>query len=38
MSAINNSREILGDVKIQIMAGVRADHEGNKKKCEAFFL
>ncbi|KGO44001.1 hypothetical protein PEX1_008440 [Penicillium expansum] len=37
MGTINNSREVLGDVEIQIMAGVKADHEGNKKESQAFF-
>ncbi|KAJ6190018.1 hypothetical protein N7519_000039 [Penicillium mononematosum] len=35
--AINSSREVLGDVEIQIMAGVKADHEGNKRESRAFF-
>jgi hypothetical protein len=37
MDAINSSREILSDVEIQIMAGVKADHQGNKKESQAFF-
>ncbi|KAJ5359796.1 hypothetical protein N7517_008987 [Penicillium concentricum] len=37
MDAINISRKILGDVEIQIMAGVKADREGNKKESQAFF-
>ncbi|KAJ5458856.1 hypothetical protein N7530_010800 [Penicillium desertorum] len=37
MGAINSSREALSDVEIQIMAGVKADHEGNKKESQAFF-
>ncbi|CAP92694.1 hypothetical protein E8E15_000569 [Penicillium rubens] len=37
ISAINSSREVLSDVEIQIMAGVKADHEGNKKESQAFF-
>ncbi|KAJ5827867.1 hypothetical protein N7447_004630 [Penicillium robsamsonii] len=37
MDAINLSREILDDVEVQIMAGVKADHEGNTKASQAFF-
>ncbi|CAI7639304.1 unnamed protein product [Penicillium glandicola] len=37
MGAINSSREILGDVEIQLMAGIKADQEGNKKESQAFF-
>lgn len=37
MDAINSSREVLGDVEIQILAGIKADHEGNKKGTRAFF-
>ncbi|CAG8285470.1 unnamed protein product [Penicillium nalgiovense] len=37
MGAIHSSREVLSDVEIQIMAGVKADHEGNKKESQAFF-
>ncbi|KAJ5494858.1 hypothetical protein N7463_010945 [Penicillium fimorum] len=37
MDAINISREILRDVEVQIMAGIKANHEGNKKVSQAFF-
>ncbi|KAJ5589641.1 hypothetical protein N7537_012319 [Penicillium hordei] len=37
MAAINSSREVLGDVEIQILAGIKADQEGNKKESRAFF-
>ncbi|KAJ5186754.1 hypothetical protein N7449_011518 [Penicillium cf. viridicatum] len=37
MDATNSSREVLGDVEIQILAGIKADHEGNKKVSRAFF-
>ncbi|KAJ9492391.1 hypothetical protein VN97_g840 [Penicillium thymicola] len=37
MAAINSSREVLSDVEIQILAGIKADHEGDKKESQAFF-
>ncbi|KAJ5159305.1 uncharacterized protein N7500_008956 [Penicillium coprophilum] len=37
MDAISTSQEVLGEVEIKIMAGVKADHEGNMKESEAFF-
>lgn len=37
MDAINSSQKVLGDVERQIMAGVKADHEGNKRESQAFF-
>ena len=37
MGAITSSREMLSDVETQIMAGVKADYEGNKKESQAFF-
>ncbi|CAG8885678.1 unnamed protein product [Penicillium egyptiacum] len=37
MGVINSSLEVLSDVEIQIMAGVKADHEGDKKESESFF-
>ncbi|KAJ5951571.1 uncharacterized protein N7479_009984 [Penicillium vulpinum] len=37
LGAINSSRQILDDVEMQIMAGVKADHEGINNEAAAFF-
>lgn len=35
--AINNSKETLIDVETQMLAGIKADHQGNEKVCQVFF-
>jgi hypothetical protein len=37
ISAVNKSREILSDVETQMLAGIKADLEGNEKESQAFF-
>ncbi|KAJ5772744.1 hypothetical protein N7457_007640 [Penicillium paradoxum] len=37
LCAINRSRENLRDLETQMLAGIKANHDGNKKECQAFF-